>query len=288
MPRAGHSFGSAPHCFAVEGRQSVRLDRGARSSRTSSFGWLWCRQVPRALLLFLLLSMPVAAFGQIIGPDNQPLPGSDGQPLPQPATPPETPAFGGFEADAKADMDANPGKPTGTVVKKSDGATFTITWKRTGELTWTYSVKVEVAGQGVVANLAADVTNDGGGASHAKMTQMATLPGERRRYGPAYIFVIAPGGCTDLKVIQYIERTDTLLNASGKTVQKSTMGPGIDGGIPYSPQGTIGGNLVSQDAPGISGPAGQHRPANGIGRSRLDGEATRRAPWPGRIGDPRV
>jgi hypothetical protein len=88
------------------------------------------------------------------------------------------------------------------------------------------------------------------------MTQMTTLSGERRRYGPAYIFVMAPGGCTDLKVIQYIERTDTLLNASGKTVQKSTMGPGIDGGIPYSPQGTIGGNLVSQDAPGISGPAG--------------------------------
>jgi hypothetical protein len=54
----------------------------------------------------------------------------------------------------------------------------------------------------------------------------------------------------------YVQRTDTLLDSAGKTIQTSKLGPGIDGGIPYPVQGNVGGSRMIQDSPGFDIPAG--------------------------------
>ncbi|MBI3702719.1 MAG: hypothetical protein HY244_02425 [Rhizobiales bacterium] len=195
----------------------------------------------------------------IKGPDNQPLPGLPGG-LDIPKDPfldtPGLSPFPGLCQRAKGDMDAHGGQASGTVTipPLADGTKITIEWKRIDELHWTCTVKIDRQGK-PSESLVFEPTSDATGISHLK----ATVPpqkGARRSYGPTYLFLASAPGCTKPIAVNYIQRTDSLLDSSDKVIQTSKLGPGIDGGVPYPAQGDAGGSHIMQDTPGISGPEG--------------------------------
>jgi hypothetical protein len=217
--------------------------------RISPAPWLTRMLTGLCMIVALVCSAP-AIFAQTInGPDNQPLPGSQGGlSIPDPPPPLDPPALGGIENEAKKDMEKHPGQEKGSVKKGK----ATIEWRRTGENSWTFTVTIEGAN---MAPLSGSVVTDASGVSHAKLTVPTGPDDKRRTYGPTYIFSASAANCTKLVSIQYIQRVDTLLDGSGKTIQTSKLGPGIDGGVPYPVQGDVGGSNMIQDTPGISGPA---------------------------------
>ena len=183
------------------------------------------------------------------GPDGQPLPGSPGGgglslPVPPSLT---QPSLGGLENLVQKDMADHPTDPSGSVPL---GAGM-IEWKRTGEKSWTYTFKPK--NPKVLPPFTSNGVTDGDGISHSKTT-LAPTPGDKKRtYGPTYVFRAHAANCTNLIVIQYIERTDTLLDSAGKVIQTSKLGPGVDGGAQYPVQAGAGGDSLAQDTPGISG-----------------------------------
>jgi hypothetical protein len=186
----------------------------------------------------------------INGPDGQPLPGQQGGLSLPPDQNQETPLQGLFEAEARADMADHPKDTSRTFTKDTPQGQVTIAWQRTGEKTWTYSVALKPKSpQLPPLSYSATVTTDANGISHTKTT---FKPPVGKRVGPSYIFVAEKVACDKSVIVQYLKEVDTLTDNQGKVIQTSTLGWGIDGGVPYPAQSNLGGNQTGEDSPGVS------------------------------------
>jgi hypothetical protein len=205
--------------------------------------------------LTVLFILPSSLFADVPkGPDNQPLPGTQGglaipkeRSLKQPELAPFKGLFDAAEKDKKEHQNAKSGSIEGTL---PGGRKVPVKWERVDEQHCKCSVILTET-----VTLVFEFAHDAQGVTHLKAA-LPDLPTQERHVGPNYIFVGTAPDCTDLIWVQYIERKDTLFDTNGVALGTNKLGPGIDGGVPYPVQSSVNGSTMAQDSPGSFGPAG--------------------------------